>query len=63
MKINAYRICHQEFSKSAFSGEGARLFGGRWNAKGIKAVYLADSPALATLEVMVHINDQDELNR
>lgn len=62
MKIKAYRICHKEFANSAFSGEGARLFGGRWNAKGVKAVYLADSAALATLEIMVHINDQSELS-
>ena len=28
------------------TGEGARLYGGRWNPKGVAVVYLADSLAL-----------------
>ncbi len=36
------------------NGEGARLHGGRWNPEGISAVYLADSRALAMLEILVH---------
>jgi RES domain-containing protein len=36
------------------TGEGARLFGGRWNPPGIPAVYLADSRALAALEIIVN---------
>lgn len=35
-------------------GEGARIHGGRWNPPGIAAVYLADSRALAALEILVH---------
>jgi len=37
------------------SGEGARLYGGRWNSEGKSAVYLASSRALAVLEVLVHL--------
>ena len=37
-------------------GEGARLYGGRWNRKGIPMVYTAGSQSLAMLEMLV----QDE---
>ncbi|RKD12858.1 hypothetical protein BCY91_11490 [Pelobium manganitolerans] len=36
-------------------GEGARIYGGRWNTEGIPAVYFASSRALALLEVLVHL--------
>jgi RES domain-containing protein len=36
------------------SGEGAYLAGGRWNSKGIRAVYCSIDPATAILEVAVH---------
>lgn len=38
----------------AFSGEGARLYGGRWNPPGLRATYLSASRSLAALEVLVH---------
>lgn len=39
----------------AFSGEGARRYGGRcWNPKGRAAVYTASSLSLAALEILVH---------
>lgn len=40
---------------SAFDGEGARLFGGRWNSPGTRVGYASDSIALATLEVLAHL--------
>lgn len=36
------------------TGEGAFLGGGRWNSKGVRAVYCAVDPATAILEVAVH---------
>lgn len=39
-----------------WSGEGARLHGGRWNQKGTPAIYAASSFALGVLEIMVHAN-------
>ena len=36
-------------------GEGARLWGGRWNSPGVQMVYCATSLALAALEVLVHL--------
>ncbi|RJG42455.1 RES family NAD+ phosphorylase [Motilimonas pumila] len=58
-----YRIVKRKFSSSAFDGEGARLFGGRWNSKGKACVYLAGSESLAILEVLVHIQAPDILSQ
>jgi RES domain-containing protein len=49
-----YRIVQARWADTAMSGEGAQLHGGRWNPPGIPAVYLADSRALAALEILVH---------
>jgi RES domain-containing protein len=47
----------------AFSGEGARLYGGRWNSPGIPMVYTAGSRALAALEILVHLDSPRLLSR
>ena len=36
-------------------GEGARIYGSRWNSEGKAMVYLASSRALSVLEVLVHL--------
>ena len=36
------------------SGEGAFRAGGRWNSKGVRAVYCSIDPSTAILEVAVH---------
>lgn len=51
-----WRLTTVRFAKSAFSGEGARLYGGRWNRKGVPIVYAAGSLSLAMLEMLA----QDE---
>lgn len=48
-----WRLLTQRFAESAFSGEGARLYGGRWNRKGVPVVYTAASQSLAVLEMLV----------
>lgn len=45
-----------KWADSAFDGEGARLYGGRWNSKGVRLVYTAGSLALACLELLVNID-------
>jgi RES domain-containing protein len=49
-----YRIVQEHWAATALDGEGARLYGGRWNSPGVAAVYLAESRALAALEILVH---------
>ena len=51
---NFYRIVQAEWARNAMNGEGAFLHGGRWNPPGLHAVYLAESRALAALEIIVH---------
>ena len=45
----------KKWASSAFSGEGARLYGGRWSSPGVPVVYTAGSLALAQLEILVHL--------
>ena len=54
--LTAWRLLTARYAHSAFSGEGARLYGGRWNRKGTPMVYTAGSQSLAMLEMLV----QDE---
>lgn len=54
----AFRIVKTAFDANALSGEGARLFGGRWNPPGIRCVYAAGSRALAALELLVHASPE-----
>ncbi len=46
---------HASTVEEMLSGEGARLFGGRWTPVGMRAVYCAESSSLAVLEVLVHL--------
>ena len=52
--MRAWRICREPFAD--LTGEGARLWGGRWNSPGRPLVYAADTAALAVLEVRVHLD-------
>lgn len=45
--------------RASFDGEGARLYGGRWNHPGLAVVYAAESLSLAVLELFVHLNPYD----
>ncbi len=53
--IRAWRLVKSRYAATAFDGEGARLNGGRWNSPGILVAYASDSVALATLEVLAHL--------
>jgi RES domain-containing protein len=51
--LSVWRITTSAFARSAWSGEGARLYGGRWNPKGVPIVYTAANQSLAMLEMLV----------
>src|SRR5271167_5109940 len=53
--MHLWRICRRVHATGAFSGEGARLFGGRWNSQGVRMVYTSPSLALAAIETFVHL--------
>jgi RES domain-containing protein len=44
---------------AGLTGEGARLYGGRFNPPDIPAVYSSQSIALAVLEILVHIDKSE----
>ena len=54
--LTVWRMVTARFARSAFSGAGARLYGGRWNRKGVPLVYTSETQSLAVLELLV----QDE---
>lgn len=58
----AYRLLKARYRKTAFTGEGARRYGGRWNFPGTPMVYLATSVSLAVLETLVHLGDPGPLS-
>ena len=52
----AWRIVRDDHRSAAFDGEGAWLFGGRWNSRGTRMVYTSITLSLAALETLVHLN-------
>jgi RES domain-containing protein len=53
--LTAWRIVKARYAANAFDGEGARQHGGRWTSPGLPVVYVAESAALAALELLVHL--------
>jgi len=54
----AWRVIKKKHQKNALTGEGARLFGGRWNTSGQAIIYSAETLSGALLEILVHGNRQ-----
>ena len=63
MTLTAWRITKSQYAGQAFDGAGARKYGGRWNSPGTAVVYTAQSPSLAVLEILVHLNGPELLER
>jgi RES domain-containing protein len=53
-QLIGWRIVKQKHARVAFSGEGARVFGGRWNSAGLSVVYCSEHLSLAALEILAH---------
>lgn len=63
MTIHAWRIVKAKHAATAFTGNGAKRFGGRWNSPGVAVVYVAGSTSLAILEMLVHLESQELMKR
>src|SRR5215217_284499 len=50
-----YRIIREKFNDTPLSIEGSRLFGARWNPKGIGVLYTTTTPELGLVETLAHV--------
>ena len=57
-----WRIVKSRHASTAFDGEGARLYGGRWNSPGTRMVYTSSTISLAILEILVHLQEASLLS-
>ena len=53
--MKVFRLAREKYA-SDLTGEGAKLFGGRWNTKGHSMLYTSSSRSLAILEVLVNMD-------
>ena len=49
-----YRIIREKFRDQALSAESIRLYGARWNPKGIGILYTTSTPELGLVETLAH---------
>jgi RES domain-containing protein len=59
--VTVWRLTHERYAESAFSGEGARRHGGRFNSEGTPIVYASESLALALLETLTGLERYHQL--
>ena len=58
--MRLWRIEKSVFAREVRSGNGAQIYGGRWNGPGRPAIYCAGSLSLAMLEVMAHVSTEED---
>lgn len=51
--MELYRIAQEKYADD-LSGNGAKIFGGRWNSEGLFALYTSSYRSLALLETLAH---------
>jgi len=54
MSLTLWRVVKSRYRDEALSGEGARLYGGRWSSPGYPVIYCSQHLSLAILEILVH---------
>ncbi len=59
--MDVFRISRTKYIND-LSGEGAKLYGGRWNRPGLSILYTSEARSLAMLELMVHLNASSAFN-
>ena len=53
-EIHGWRLTQPQHAEDAFNGEGASIYGGRWNHIGFPAVYAGSCASVTVMEVLVH---------
>ncbi len=56
-----YRLSTEKFAKD-ISGEGSRIYGGRWNPKGLAVLYTSENISLCILEILVRTTKRTSPN-
>lgn len=51
---SAWRIVRASRARTAFTGEGPWRYGGRWNSRGVRVVYVSEHQSTAALEVFAN---------
>src|SRR5258706_7845972 len=59
--IKAWRLIKTRLANQAFTGEGARLHGGRWNSPGTPMISTSATASLAVLEIFANVQRSDLL--
>lgn len=61
--VTVWRLTHERYADTAFSGEGARQHGGRFNSSGTPVVYTSESLPLALVETLTGLERYQQLRR
>jgi RES domain-containing protein len=61
--MRLWRLCKRRWADTAMSGRGAAENPGRWNSAGRRAVYCAESRALAALEILANTPNKRRLRK
>lgn len=60
--LQTWRICPATYAADMFGGKGGLYFPARWHNKGRLIVYVAESRALAALEILANTQDRAALH-
>lgn len=59
--MTVWRLSLARYAVTAFSGTGAKAYGGRWSPPGLAVIYSAESRSLALVEVLAGTDDSVRL--